>query len=124
MWSYLRLWFKRLFMALVAALATVGLLVWLALRFWALPLIEEPAGPVREKRASVVEKAAPAEPVIENRAPVEVSTVVQRPADCQPDKRFCKDMTTCEEARFYLTTCGLSGLDRNKDGVPCEKLCR
>lgn len=124
MWSYLRLWFKRLFMALVAALATVGLLMWLALRFWALPLIEEPAGPMREKRASVVEKAAPAEPVLENRAQVERLTVVQRPGGCQPDKRFYKDMTTCEEARFYLTTCGLSRLDRDKDGIPCEKLCR
>ncbi|WP_100097015.1 MULTISPECIES: excalibur calcium-binding domain-containing protein [Candidatus Williamhamiltonella] len=32
-------------------------------------------------------------------------------------------MTSCEEARFYLQQCGLSALDRNQDGVPCEKLC-
>lgn len=48
----------------------------------------------------------------------------QRQAGCQPDKRLCKDMTTCEEARFYLGTCGLARLDRDQDGVPCEKLCR
>lgn len=48
----------------------------------------------------------------------------QRQAGCQPDKRFCRDMTTCEEAKFYLTTCGLGKLDRDGDGVPCEKLCR
>jgi len=48
----------------------------------------------------------------------------QRQAGCQPDKRTCKDMTSCEEARFYLTTCGLHRLDRDRDGVPCEKLCR
>ena len=42
---------------------------------------------------------------------------------CQ-DKHLCKDMATCEEARFYLTTCGLKRLDRDGDGVPCEKLCR
>lgn len=30
----------------------------------------------------------------------------------------------CEEARFYLTQCGLSRLDGDKDGVPCEAVCR
>lgn len=39
-------------------------------------------------------------------------------------KRYCKEMTSCEEAKFYLTTCGLGSLDGNKDGVPCETLCR
>lgn len=39
-------------------------------------------------------------------------------------KRICKEMTSCEEARFYLTECGLSRLDRDQDGVPCEALCR
>ncbi|ATW33110.1 thermonuclease family protein [Candidatus Williamhamiltonella defendens] len=38
-------------------------------------------------------------------------------------KRTCSQMTSCEEARFYLQQCGLSALDRNQDGVPCEKLC-
>jgi hypothetical protein len=32
-------------------------------------------------------------------------------------------MVSCEEARFYLTTCGVSSLDRDHDGVPCEALC-
>lgn len=35
----------------------------------------------------------------------------------------CKQMTTCEEARFQLTTCGLTSLDGDRDGVPCESLC-
>ena len=39
-------------------------------------------------------------------------------------KRICKEMTSCEEARFYLTECGLIRLDRDQDGVPCEALCR
>jgi hypothetical protein len=39
-------------------------------------------------------------------------------------KRYCKEMTSCEEARGYLAQCGLKGLDRNKDGVPCESLCK
>jgi endonuclease YncB( thermonuclease family) len=40
------------------------------------------------------------------------------------DKRYCRQMTSCEEATFYLKTCGVSSLDGNKDGVPCEALCR
>ena len=40
------------------------------------------------------------------------------------DKKYCGDMTTCAEAKFYLNECGLSRLDGDKDGVPCEKLCR
>lgn len=39
-------------------------------------------------------------------------------------KKYCKDMSSCEEAKFYLNSCGLSNLDRNKDGVPCESLCK
>jgi endonuclease YncB( thermonuclease family) len=39
-------------------------------------------------------------------------------------KRYCKEMTSCEEATFFLTQCGISSLDRDKDGVPCESLCR
>lgn len=39
-------------------------------------------------------------------------------------KRYCREMANCEEAKFYLTQCGVSSLDGNKDGVPCEKLCR
>ena len=39
-------------------------------------------------------------------------------------KRYCSQMTTCGEARAYLRRCGLRHLDRDGDGVPCEKLCR
>lgn len=38
-------------------------------------------------------------------------------------KRRCAEMVSCEEARFYLTACGVSSLDRDHDGVPCEALC-
>lgn len=38
-------------------------------------------------------------------------------------KRKCGEMASCEEARFYLTKCGVGSLDRDKDGVPCESLC-
>lgn len=39
-------------------------------------------------------------------------------------KRYCREMTSCEEARFHLEQCGLTRLDGDGDGVPCEALCR
>lgn len=39
-------------------------------------------------------------------------------------KRYCREMTSCAEARFYLARCGLHRLDGDGDGVPCESLCR
>jgi endonuclease YncB( thermonuclease family) len=39
-------------------------------------------------------------------------------------KRFCREMTSCEEAKFYLLQCGRSSLDGDRDGVPCESICR
>ena len=38
-------------------------------------------------------------------------------------KRYCKQMTSCAEAQFYLRQCGVSRLDRDGDGVACETLC-
>ncbi|MFA9500632.1 excalibur calcium-binding domain-containing protein [Mannheimia sp. E30BD] len=38
-------------------------------------------------------------------------------------KRTCSQMDSCEEARFYLTQCGVSNLDRDNDGIPCESIC-
>lgn len=39
-------------------------------------------------------------------------------------KRRCGQMLSCDEAMAYLTQCGVSSLDRDGDGVPCESLCR
>lgn len=39
-------------------------------------------------------------------------------------KKKCGEMASCEEATYYLNRCGLTKLDRNRDGVPCESLCR
>ena len=38
-------------------------------------------------------------------------------------KKFCSEMASCEEARHYLTQCGIKTLDGNRDGMPCESLC-
>ena len=39
-------------------------------------------------------------------------------------KRYCTQMSSCAEAQFYFRQCGLSRLDGDRDGVPCERLCR
>lgn len=46
------------------------------------------------------------------------------PDQCSPQKRYCKHMTSCEQARFYLNQCGRTRLDGDGDGNPCESLCR
>jgi len=39
-------------------------------------------------------------------------------------KVYCTQMLTCAEAQFFFTECGLARLDGDRDGVPCEDLCR
>jgi endonuclease YncB( thermonuclease family) len=56
-------------------------------------------------------------------APAPSTVMAQKPSHCGT-KRYCKHMTSCQEARFYLSSCGLSRLDRDGDGVPCEAICR
>ena len=38
-------------------------------------------------------------------------------------KKHCSQMASCEEAKYYLTQCGIKTLDGNGDGIPCESLC-
>ena len=40
--------------------------------------------------------------------------------ECVPDKRYCKHMTSCNDALFYLKQCGRTRMDGDKDGIPCE----
>jgi hypothetical protein len=44
-------------------------------------------------------------------------------AACGSKKR-CTQMSSCDEAYFYLTRCALTSLDENKNGMPCEELCK
>lgn len=38
-------------------------------------------------------------------------------------KYYCREMSSCSEAAYYLRTCGLTNLDRDGDGIPCESIC-
>jgi endonuclease YncB( thermonuclease family) len=39
-------------------------------------------------------------------------------------KTTCRQMQSCAEAKYYLMSCGLTRLDGDKDGTPCESICR
>jgi endonuclease YncB( thermonuclease family) len=39
-------------------------------------------------------------------------------------KRLCRQMSSCEEAVYFLNSCRVGSLDGDGDGVPCEKICR
>ncbi|WP_281360258.1 excalibur calcium-binding domain-containing protein [Pelistega europaea] len=42
---------------------------------------------------------------------------------CDEGRKYCKEMSSCEEAKFYLNRCGMTRLDRDRDGIPCENVC-
>jgi endonuclease YncB( thermonuclease family) len=57
------------------------------------------------------------------------SRAEKRNADAVPAfqcglKTYCREMVSCSEARFHLESCGLTRLDGDGDGVPCEVICR
>ncbi|WMP15652.1 thermonuclease family protein [Thiothrix lacustris] len=49
-------------------------------------------------------------------------TPLQPTTECGA-KRFCKHMNDCAEACHYLQDCGITRLDKDGDGRPCETLC-
>ena len=85
---------------------------------WALP--EAQRMPPWEWRHGGSAKAAPAPTAPVSSAP---AATASGGFSCG-GKRRCGEMTSCEEAKFYLAQCGVGSLDGNKDGVPCETLCR
>jgi len=38
-------------------------------------------------------------------------------------KRYCRQMSSCKEAYFYMNKCGLHRLDGDGDKIPCESIC-
>lgn len=92
-----------------------------------------PPDPPTVTGAVLVETAAIDEKI--NPAPVEPST--KRSPDPGPatppapiggyscdGRRTCKAMTSCAEAKYYLANCGAKSMDGDKDGIPCESLCK
>ena len=57
------------------------------------------------------------------RKPSNSTAVNAKPFTCGT-KTYCREMTSCDEAYFYLEECELTRLDGDGDGVPCEAKCR
>lgn len=52
-----------------------------------------------------------------------VETAVEVSYKCDGRTR-CFEMTSCEEARFFLQNCPGVKMDGDHDGLPCEDRCR
>jgi len=59
--------------------------------------------------------------------PVAVATSATDHADTPGascgNKKHCSEMSSCEEAKYYLAQCGIKSLDGDGNGTPCENLC-
>lgn len=42
--------------------------------------------------------------------------------DCK--KKYCKKMRSCAEACYKFKVCGHKRLDRDRDKIPCENICK
>lgn len=51
------------------------------------------------------------------------ATAMSAAASACEIRPLCRQMTSCEAARYQLRVCGARRLDSDGDGVPCEKLC-
>lgn len=40
---------------------------------------------------------------------------------CEPAKSWCSHMTSCAEAFFHQERCGVTEMDGDHDGIPCEQ---
>lgn len=76
---------------------------------WSLPSIEQVPPWEWRKASKTKSKSKP--------------QVVAQMYDCGT-KTKCSEMTTCEEAKFYLENCRLTTIDGDGDGLPCEALCQ
>jgi len=80
------------------------------------PLQQSSSQPVNRQQPAQQSAARVQQPAQQPAAPQEPSY------SCSP-RKDCGDMSSCAEARFHLAQCGRGGLDRDKDGVPCESIC-
>jgi hypothetical protein len=53
-------------------------------------------------------------------APPAVVRVLPEQFTCD-GRVYCSQMTSCEEARFFLSHCSQTKLDGDGAGIPCEK---
>lgn len=82
---------------------------------WAAP---EPQAPWQWRRQHPWTKPS----VQQNSPEAREVTVMLYDMECGKKQR-CAEMSSCDEARFYLVRCGVMALDGDRDGEPCKALC-
>ena len=79
---------------------------------------------VDEIRAHAASQYEPFKPAAAPATTIPASSGAVIPAEFTcAGKTYCREMASCDEARFYFTSCGLSRLDGDSDGLPCESIC-
>jgi hypothetical protein len=71
---------------------------------------------------SVADSSSPVESVKVESAVVSPPAIESSQYQCS-GKIHCSEMTSCEEARFYLQNCPGTKMDGDRDGKPCEDWC-
>jgi len=95
-------------------------------------LVDEKEVKCITKDGSVIYGSVPHGTICAKVEPIEGSlTVVSSPTPDKENRKlpsfrcdgrtYCSQMTSCEEATFFLRNCPNVKMDGNNDGVPCEK---
>jgi len=72
---------------------------------------------VASEAATPVEAAVPAASTVRDERPVSAPASQFR---CD-GRTHCSQMTSCEEATFFLRNCPDTKMDGDNDGIPCER---
>lgn len=68
---------------------------------------------------AAIEEAAPRRP-----DPVAATRFTRPPAYSCDGRTRCSQMTSCEEAKFFVRNCPGTAMDGDGDGIPCERQCQ
>lgn len=76
----------------------------------------------RRARRGLWARTQPQPPWVFRKSAAHAHMALSPPGSCGK-KRYCSQMVSCDEARFYFTHCRVKTLDKNGDGTPCASLC-
>ncbi len=110
--------------AALRALARKILVVFCLLPLLSLPVMAQEDDISAATTTLTTQIDIPKEKTAESSLPKDKKPYVKVDTTACGGKKYCKDMTSCEEAKMYLTKCNLTRLDKNKDGIPCSSLCQ
>lgn len=76
----------------------------------------------RREAAEAAEASAPVKHAPTTTSSSTVPTLPSVPSNFRCDgRKVCSQMTSCEEAKYFLANCPGVTMDGDKNGIPCEK---